>query len=378
MKIEKLNDNQIRCTLNKHDLIDRELKISELAYGSEKAKGLFRDMMNQAFDEFGFEADDIPLIIEAIPVSGDCIILIVTKVEDPEELDTRFAKFSTFDDDSLDDDEDDEDDDVYEDDDEDLNRLIDNENLNHLIDDLDQLIEKDSQDSAPEEKATDTTLPNDILDLVKKLTEGLIDSSAEMNTHIVPISQRAKEELKKAVLERIAAAPEDSEYSETDSSDTTAGSDTAGSHTDHSDETQTGKDQRLDHTVGDDTPASNVSASHSQISDAEKSQKRTASRATRTVIPRVYAFNSLDEVMTLAGVIDSYFTGSSTLYKDSRTSTYYLAMKNSGTTEDFTRVLNFVSEYGRREKASYATLAYFDEHFDVIIKDKAISVLAGI
>ena len=48
MKIEKLNDNQIRCTLNKRDLIDRELKISELAYGSEKAKGLFRDMMNQA------------------------------------------------------------------------------------------------------------------------------------------------------------------------------------------------------------------------------------------------------------------------------------------------------------------------------------------
>lgn len=41
MKIEKLNDNQIRCTLNKHDLIDRELKISELAYGSEKAKGHF-------------------------------------------------------------------------------------------------------------------------------------------------------------------------------------------------------------------------------------------------------------------------------------------------------------------------------------------------
>ena len=94
MKIEKLNDNQIRCTLNKHDLIDRELKLSELAYGSEKAKGLFRDMMNQAFDEFGFEADDIPLVIEAIPVSGDCIVLIVTKVEDPEELDTRFAKFS--------------------------------------------------------------------------------------------------------------------------------------------------------------------------------------------------------------------------------------------------------------------------------------------
>ena len=48
MKIEKVNDNQIRCTLTKADLADRELKLSELAYGTEKAKGLFRDMMQQA------------------------------------------------------------------------------------------------------------------------------------------------------------------------------------------------------------------------------------------------------------------------------------------------------------------------------------------
>ena len=45
---------------------------------------------------FGFEADNIPLMIEAIPVSADSIILIITKVEDPEELDTRFSKFTTF------------------------------------------------------------------------------------------------------------------------------------------------------------------------------------------------------------------------------------------------------------------------------------------
>ena len=94
MKIEKVNDNQIRCTLSKQDLADRQIKLSELAYGSEKAKGLFRDMIEQANDEFGFEADDIPLMIEAIPLSGDNIILQITKVEYPEELDTRFSKFS--------------------------------------------------------------------------------------------------------------------------------------------------------------------------------------------------------------------------------------------------------------------------------------------
>lgn len=94
MKIEKVSDNQIRCTLTKEDLQDRQLKISELAYGSEKAKSLFRDMMQQASNEFGFEAEDIPLMIEAIPLSADCIVLIITKVENPDELDTRFSKFS--------------------------------------------------------------------------------------------------------------------------------------------------------------------------------------------------------------------------------------------------------------------------------------------
>lgn len=94
MKIEKVNEHQIRCTLTREDLADRELKLSELAYGTEKAKDLFRDMMQQAAYEFGFEAEDIPLMIEAIPLNSDCIVLIITKVEDPEELDTRFAKFA--------------------------------------------------------------------------------------------------------------------------------------------------------------------------------------------------------------------------------------------------------------------------------------------
>ncbi len=94
MKIEKVNENQIRCTLTKEDLASRELKISELAYGTEKAKNLFRDMMQQANYEFGFEAEDIPLMIEAIPMNAECIVLIITKVEDPEELDTRFSRFA--------------------------------------------------------------------------------------------------------------------------------------------------------------------------------------------------------------------------------------------------------------------------------------------
>ena len=96
MKIEKLNDNQIRCTLTHADLRDRQIKLSELICGGEKAKSLFQDMMHQANDEFGFEAEDTPLMIEAIPSSADSIVLIITKVDDPSELDSKLSKFGAL------------------------------------------------------------------------------------------------------------------------------------------------------------------------------------------------------------------------------------------------------------------------------------------
>lgn len=94
MKLEKINENKIRCILTRDDLEVRHIKLSEIAYGSEKARSLFRDMMEQASHQLGFEVDNIPLMIEAIPMPNECIILDITKVSDPEELDTRFSRFS--------------------------------------------------------------------------------------------------------------------------------------------------------------------------------------------------------------------------------------------------------------------------------------------
>ena len=117
MKIERVNEHQIRCTLTRDDLAKRDLKITELAYGTDKARELFQDMMQQANIEFGFEAEDTPLMIEAIPINSECIVLIITKVEDPDELDTRFSNFAP----SVheeDEDEDEYDDDYYDEDEE--------------------------------------------------------------------------------------------------------------------------------------------------------------------------------------------------------------------------------------------------------------------
>jgi adapter protein MecA 1/2 len=87
--------------LTKQDLADRQLNLRELAYGSDKAKGLFHDMIQQANYEFGFEANDIPLMVEAIPLSTESLLLLITKVEYPDELDTRFSRFSETDADGL-------------------------------------------------------------------------------------------------------------------------------------------------------------------------------------------------------------------------------------------------------------------------------------
>ena len=94
MKIERINDNQIRCTLTSFDLSVRNLNLRELAYGTEKARGLFREMIQKASNEVGFDAEDIPLMVEAIPLSNESVMLVITKLEDPEELDTRFSRFA--------------------------------------------------------------------------------------------------------------------------------------------------------------------------------------------------------------------------------------------------------------------------------------------
>ncbi|SEV81916.1 adaptor protein MecA [[Clostridium] fimetarium] len=167
MKIEKLSDNQIRCTLNKSDLASRELKISELAYGSEKAKDLFRDMMQQASYELGFEAEDIPLMIEAIPVSTDCIILVITKVEDPEELDTRFSKFAP---------------DISDDEDEDMDFSYENDSLD-MID----------HQTEPDNRADDViNLFSKVKDYLNSNVDDIIEIPKNKTDNFIPFNKSLK------------------------------------------------------------------------------------------------------------------------------------------------------------------------------------------
>ena len=93
MKIEQVNENQIRCILTREDLEERKIKFSELTYGSEKANRLFKDVMQQANYEYGFSVDEHPLMIEAVPMQSGMIVFVITKVTSPDEFDSRLSRF---------------------------------------------------------------------------------------------------------------------------------------------------------------------------------------------------------------------------------------------------------------------------------------------
>lgn len=257
MKIEKVNDNQIRCTLTREDLAERQIKISELAYGTEKAKLLFRDMMQQAAYEFGFEADDIPLMIEAIPLSTDTIILVITKVEYPEELDTRFSRFS-----------DPDPEDIYED----------------------------------------------------SVAGGSASPASEGADDILGLFRKIQEERKKA----------------------------AGTEKENSFVPRNGEKTKKDNPV-------NVLVD----------------------ITKLFVFDELAEVTRLAHVLDGFYRGSNDLYKNGAAHKYYLLVsKSRQTPEEFNKVCNILSEYASQQSYTPAAGAFFEEHYEPLLKGNALQTLA--
>lgn len=284
MKLEKLSDTQIRCTLSKEDLSQRQLHLSELAYGSEKAKELFRDMMQQASIELGFEADNIPLMIEAIPISNDCLVLVVTKVEDPDELDTRFSRFSKINvNDSFDEDFSDIDDTDFEemdflDDEDDID--MDDEPLPFSPSSDFDNADSDASTSSKERSAID-----DALDLIAPFTQAIAQAKKE--------AMRKKKENRSSV--------QDCQY---------------------------------------------------------------------------YSFQNFSQAAQLGAFLAPFFEGESSLYKDSFSNNYYMILRKTQSENDtFHRACNIAADFGVRISASYATPAYFREHFETILEENAVEML---
>ena len=85
MKIERISENQLKLTLTKDDLKERDIKLEDLISPSEKTQKLFRDIMEQALDEEDFVSENTPLMVEAVPMGTEGIMIIVTKVNNKDK-----------------------------------------------------------------------------------------------------------------------------------------------------------------------------------------------------------------------------------------------------------------------------------------------------
>ncbi len=270
MKIEQISENQIRCTLSKNDLNERHLKISELAYGSEKAKDLFHDMMEQASIDFGFEADDIPLMIEAIPTSRDSLVLLITKVDDPEEFDEKFSRFGIHADD-------------YDEDEEDY--VADTGGSDHSLLDSPEIV--------------------DCFEQLHDLIEEVAANDSSSDTHeFIPLSEAIQNQKQKK---------------------------------------KEGKKKKVE----------NI---NSRV--------------------KVFSFLSLNPIIEVAHMVTPSYRGKNSVWKDESSSRYYLMLNRGGAKSGFQSACTMISEYGKEELVTYATQDYFNEHYQLIIKDRALSQLA--
>lgn len=256
MKLERLSDIQIRCTLEREDLSERRIHPSELTYGNAKTRELFHEMLARADYELNFHAEDIPLMIEAIPLANDRIMLLITKISEADELDTRFAKFAP----------------------------------------------------SIEEESANMNYEDDLSDEDGEAFEGL------------------------------AAAP-----------------------------------------LAQVSPAGNPSSDHeaapSDVSEAGNVQEENSVPVPSAAGSKAFCFPSLDSVIAVSNLIGTDYTGINTLYKDTAHNMYYLLISGEESTQEaYFRICNLLSEYADAA-GDYLTEAFFSEHFQLLVQNRALQVL---
>ncbi|MBO4390807.1 MAG: adaptor protein MecA [Lachnospiraceae bacterium] len=93
MIIEKLSDTQIRVLCTAEEMKLKGLKVSDVTYGSEAAGKLVRSALLAASVDYAFTTQDSNLMVEITPLPGDEIEFLISKVDFPEEFDTRYSEF---------------------------------------------------------------------------------------------------------------------------------------------------------------------------------------------------------------------------------------------------------------------------------------------
>ncbi|MCL2225182.1 MAG: adaptor protein MecA [Defluviitaleaceae bacterium] len=90
MRIERISDTQIKFVLMMDDLEERDIKINELSYASDKTQQLFREIMTLVQDEQEFVEGETPLMFEAMRVGVDSLVVVVTKIDNAADGEKKY------------------------------------------------------------------------------------------------------------------------------------------------------------------------------------------------------------------------------------------------------------------------------------------------
>ncbi len=330
MKIERISDNQIKCTLSRQDLDEKNIRIAELAYGTDKARALFRELIEQASVELDFEVDESPLMIEAVPTSKDSLVLIVTRVDNPDELDSRFSRFTHLSsDDNIEEIED------FSDDDDDELGDVDDDDL-----DLDEQDHAEIEEiiKAAEERLASADKDN------KKDAEAKDDKASDENSKENDQFSNLREQIREGLSGLISSLAKSVEG--------------IAANVDGN-----GENPHIQADITIET------VTHPQATPQSASE-----------IPfDVYIFKNISDVISAAKDLSRIYFGDNTLYKDESTGRFYLYITNNANSlEDYLRTQQILTRYAAKCRTTYASISYYNEHFKVIRRKNALQLMATI
>ena len=98
MEMARVSDTQIRFILDKDDLEKKDMDFKDLAFSSDKANKLFKELLSIAQVSLGFELNGDPIVVEAVPLGDGRVMLMVNKVDKEDTRHDRLARLANLED----------------------------------------------------------------------------------------------------------------------------------------------------------------------------------------------------------------------------------------------------------------------------------------
>ena len=113
---------------------------------------------------------------------------------------------------------------------------------------------------------------------------------------------------------------------------------------------------------------SKLKGKSSQVSESQETEDSSDSGESSAVnLIRQYTFTHLDDVIAASHGLNGFFTGENSLYKIPGNGSYQLIIhQSSHTAQEFNKVCNILSEYGKGRACTPAGEAHLIEHGELI------------